>query len=128
MNKKIIIPRIVAVVAFVVGLMTTITGTRALTGSFDPGYTSFPLLIGYNVFMGLVSIIAAYFIWTKHKLALVFSGIIAGGHILVLLSLLTVFNDIIAHQSIKAMVFRSVIWIAIFLFVRKVTNCPAKVE
>jgi len=128
MNKKIIITRIVAVVAFVVGLMTTITGTRALTGFFDPGYTSFPLLIGYNVFMGLVSVVTAYFIWTKHKLAVGISGLIAGGHILVLLSLLTIFNDVIAHQSVKAMIFRSVIWIAIFLFVRKVSNCPPKPE
>ncbi len=127
MSKKIII-RIVAVAAFIMGLMPTITGTRALTGSFNPGYTTFPLLISYNIFMGLVSIAAAYFIWKKHKLAIGISGLIAGGHILVLLSLLTVFNDIIAHQSIKAMIVRSIIWIAIFLFVRKVTNCPAKAE
>ncbi len=128
MNKKNIITRIVAGVAFVVGLMTTITGTRALTGSFDPGYTSFPILIGYNVFMGIVSVVTAYFIWSKHKLALLFSGIITAGHIAVLISLLTVFNDIIAHQSIKAMIVRTVIWVAIFLFVRKVSNCPAKPE
>lgn len=128
MNKKNIIIRIVAAVAFVVGLMTTITGTRALTGSFDPGYTSFPLLIGYNVFMGIVSVVAAYFIWSKHKLALLFSGIITTGHIAVLISLLTIFTDIIAHQSVKAMIFRSVIWITIFLFVRKVANCPSQSE
>ena len=128
MNKKIIIPRIVAILAFIVGLMTTITGTRALTGSFDPVYTSFSMLISYNVFMGIISVVAAYFIWNKHKIAVGISGLIAGGHIFVLLSLLTVFNDIIAHQSVKAMIFRSVIWIAIFLFVRKVSNCPSKPE
>ena len=128
MNKKIIIPRIVAAAAFIFGLMPVITGTRALSGSFDPGYTVFPLLIGYNIFMGFVSIAAAYFIWTKHKLAVGISGLTAGGHIVVLLSLLTVFNDIIAPQSIKAMIVRSVIWIVIFLFVRKVSNCPAKAE
>ena len=128
MNKKIIIPRVVAVAAFIIGLMPIITGTRVLTGSFDPGYTAFPLLISYNIFMGLVSVAAAYFIWNKHKLAVSIAGLIAGGHILVLISLLTVFNDIIAHQSIKAMIVRSVIWIVIFLFVRKVTNCPTEPE
>ena len=119
MNKKNIILRIVAFVAFSVGLMTTITGTRALTGSFDPGYQTFTLLIGYNVLMGLVSMLAAYYIWTKHKLAKGISGLISAGHILVLISLLTIFSDIIAHQSIKAMIFRSVIWLVIFLSVRK---------
>ena len=118
--------RICAIVAFIVGLMTTISGTRALTGSFDPGYSTFTLLIGYNVLMGIVSLMAAYFIWTKHKLVIGFSGLIASGHILVLLSLLTIFSDVVAHQSIKAMIFRSVIWIVIFLFIRKVSNYPSK--
>ncbi len=111
--------KFIAGIAVIMGLLPVITGTRVLSGSFDPGYTSFPLLIGYNIFMGLVSMVAGYLIWTRHKQALLISGIIASGHILVLLSLLTIFNDVIATQSIKAMIFRSVVWVVIFLFVRK---------
>ena len=118
MNKDILI-KIVAAIAFIVGLMTTITGTRALAGLFDPGYTTFTQLLVYNVSMGVVSVVAAFFIWIKHRWAIGLSGLITVGHILVLLFLITVFNDIIATQSIKAMIFRSVIWIVIFLFVRK---------
>ncbi len=109
----------IAVIAALMGVLPVITGTRVLSGSFDPGYATFITLITYNILMGLVSVAAGYFIWTKTKQALLFSGFVAGGHILVLLSLLTVFNDVIATQSIKAMTFRSVVWIVIFLFVRK---------
>ena len=114
-----ILIKITAIVVSLIGLITVITGTRALSGSFNPGYTTFPLLIGYNVFMGLVSIAAGYLIWTKHKLALLVSAIITTGHITVLLSLITVFSGLIAQQSVKAMIFRSVIWLVIFIIVRE---------
>lgn len=117
MNK--IISRIVAAVAVLLGSMSVVTGTRVLNGWFDPGYTTFPLLIVYNIFIGLVSLVAGWLIWIKHSRALLLPAIITTGHIMVLLSLLTIFSDVVAHQSIKAMIFRSVVWVVIFLFVQK---------
>jgi len=112
---KITIRKIVAGIAILLGLTSVVVGTRVLMGWFDPGYVTFPLLIIYNVIMGLVSILAGIFIWKNHKSAFEISGLITIGHIAVLVSLVTVFGNIIALQSIHAMIFRSVIWILILL-------------
>ncbi len=114
-KMKNTIRKIAAGLAMLIGLMSAITGSRALLGLFDPGYQTFPILILYNILMGLVSILAAWLIWKNHKQAFTLSAMITSGHILVLISLITVFRDIIAIQSIHAMIFRSVLWILILL-------------
>ncbi len=116
--QKIIL-RILAVLAVIVGLMAVVMGTRVLTGFFEPGYATFPLLISYNVLMGLLSAVAGYLIWIKHKRAVSLAVFITIAHIAVLLSLITMFNDIVAEQSVKAMIFRSIIWVVIFLSVSR---------
>ena len=116
---KNIIEKIAAVIAFFIGLIAVIAGTRVLLGFSVPGYTVLPMLVSYNVFAGLVSIIAGILIWKRHRLAVLLSGIIAGGHIGVLISLLTIFNTIVAQASIKTMIIRSVVWIILFLIVKK---------
>jgi hypothetical protein len=116
-SMKNIILKIAAAIATLLGIMSVITGIRALTGSFDPGYESFSVLISYNVLMGIISVIAGYFIWKNHKQALLLSAIITIGHIAVLLSLVTIFSNIIANQSVEAMIFRSVVWVLIFVTV-----------
>ena len=113
---KNILLKIAAAVALIIGLMAAITGTRVLTGSFIPDYNVLPWLVYYNVFMGLASIFTGILIWKKHSKALTFTIGITAGHISVLLSLLTIFNSIVAHHSINAMIFRSSIWL-ILLFV-----------
>jgi len=123
---KNVLLKIAAAIATLLGLMSVITGTRALTGFFDPGYQTFNILISYNVLMGVVSVIAGYFIWKKHKRSLELSAIITIGHIGVLLSLITVFRNIIAYQSIEAMIFRSVVWVLIFSIVLAVNNTRLK--
>ena len=118
--------KIAAGAAILIGSMSVVTGTRALTGTFNPGYTTFTALISYNVLMGLVSIVAGYLIWKNHKRALSLSGFITIGHIAVLLSLITVFNDIVAQQSVKAMIFRSVIWVVIIITVSTLKRSQTK--
>ena len=119
---KNIFIKVAAGVAFLIGLMAAITGTRVLTGSFDPGYSVLTWLVIYNVSMGIVSILAGVLIWKEKANAQVLSGIITIGHISVLISLLTIFSSVAATSSIKAMIFRSVIWIVIFLVVRKFSS------
>lgn len=111
--------KVAASLALILGLMTIITGTRVLTGQFVPGYTVLQWLVYYNVFMGVVSLIAGLLIWKGHGFALRLSSLIASAHILVLSLLLIIFNTVVAPASIKAMVFRSVIWIVIFIVVQR---------
>lgn len=115
---KIII-KIVAVLAAIMGIMPTITGSRVLLGMFDPGYQYFTALIVYNIILGIISVIAGIFIWQGKSKALLLSFIITVSHIIVLLLLLTIFNDIIADKSINAMTVRSVIWIVFSVIVWK---------
>ena len=116
---KSILLKVVAAIALLIGLMAVITGTRVLTGYLIPDYNVLPLLVYYNVFMGFASIFTGILIWIKYSKALAFTVGIAVGHISVLLSLLTLFNSVVADQSIKAMIFRSIIWIVIFIILRK---------
>ena len=113
---KIVI-RIIAILAAIIGLMAVITGLRVLGGLFDPGYQYFTTLVTYNVIMGAVSVIAGTLIWQRNSKAILYSGIIAILHILVLLSLITIFNDIISDHSIGAMTFRSIAWIVFTVIV-----------
>ena len=111
--------RIVSVLAAIIGILPTITGSRVLFGMFDPGYQYFTVLIVYNLIMGIISIIAGVLIWQRKSKALLLSIIITALHILVLLSLTTIFSDIIADKSINAMTFRSVIWIIFTVIIWK---------
>lgn len=106
---KIII-KITAILAIVMGIMPIVTGSRVLFGYFDPGYTYYETLIVYNIVMGIVSVIVGILILLKNKKSLLLSYIITGFHIIVLLSLLTIFRDIISNHSIEAMIFRSSVW------------------
>ncbi|HID39623.1 MAG TPA: hypothetical protein EYP36_08935, partial [Calditrichaeota bacterium] len=116
--KKIFL-KMAAVLAAILGIMALFTGTRVLTGSFVPGYNVLQPLVIYNVTMGAVSVLTGILIWKSHRLAVLLSGIITIAHIVVLISLLTIFADIVARQSIMAMLFRSVIWVGIFSIVKK---------
>ncbi len=109
---------IIALVAAILGILSVITGTRVLTGLFDPGYTVLKPLVIYNVVVGAFSIMAGFLIWKKHKTAVLLPGLITILHIMVLISLLTVFNDIVARQSVMAMTFRAVVWVGIFAVVK----------
>ncbi|HGY56080.1 MAG TPA: hypothetical protein ENK44_10275 [Caldithrix abyssi] len=115
--KKIVLISI-AFVAAILGILSVIAGTRVLTGAFVPGYTVLKPLVIYNVVVGAMSIAAGFLIWKKHKTAVLLSGLITILHILVLISLLTVFNDLAARQSVMAMTFRAVVWVGIFAVVK----------
>ncbi|MBL1213308.1 MAG: hypothetical protein HND52_08130 [Ignavibacteriae bacterium] len=114
-----IVLKITAVLAAAIGIMAIVTGSRVLFGFFDPGYPYFTSLIIYNIIMGSVSVFAGIYIWRQHSRALLYACIIGGLHILVLLSLLTIFNDVISNHSIGSMTFRSAAWIIFSLVVWK---------
>ncbi len=105
-----IVLKIIALLAAIMGIMASITGTRVLLGMFDPGYQYFTTLIGYNVIMGLVSVFAGVLLWKRNSKALLVASFITVAHIIVFLLLKTVFSDIISDHSVDAMTFRSVGW------------------
>ncbi len=113
------ITKIIAIIAIIIGLMAVITGSRVLLGVFDPGYKYFLTLVSYNVIMGAVSIVAGILIWKQIDKAFLFSIIITALHVSVLLSLVTIFSNIISSHSISAMIFRSIVWIIISLVIWK---------
>ncbi len=112
---KHVLLKIAGSLASLLGVMSVIAGSRVMIGSFDPGYITFPLLISYNIIMGIVSIPVGLLIWRNHKYAIGFSIFITLSHLGVLVSLLTVFNSIISVQSIHAMIFRSTTWVLLLL-------------
>jgi hypothetical protein len=115
---KIII-RIIAVLATIIGIMAAITGSRVLLGLFDPGYQYFTTLIGYNIAMGVVSVIAGVLIWHRNSKALFLAYFITSAHIIVFLLLKTIYNDVISDHSVNAMTFRSVAWIIFSIVIWK---------
>ncbi len=123
-----IIIKIISVLAIIIGIMAVVTGSRVLLGVFDPGYKYFTELVSYNVIMGTVSVIVGVFIWRRNSKAFISSSIIAGLHILVLLSLITLFSDIISSHSISAMTFRSIVWIIFSIIIWKSNLLTTKDE
>ena len=120
--------KIIAVLASIIGIMATITGSRVLLGMFNPGYEYFTALIVYNIIMGLVSLFAGVLIWKKNGKAFLVASLITTAHIIVFLLLKTVFSDIISNHSVNAMTFRSVIWIIISIIVWKGNSTFDKTE
>lgn len=109
------IVKIVAVLAIIIGLMAVITGLRVIGGFYDPGYQYFLNLVSYNVIVGAFSVFTGIYIWLGNKNSIIYSTIIMSLHIIVLLLILTVCNDVISDHSIGAMTFRSIAWL-IFTF------------
>ena len=122
---KIVI-KIIAVFAAIMGIMAAITGTRVLLGMFDPGYQYFTTLIIYNVIIGIISVVAGWFIWKQKNVALFFTYIITAAHIIVFLLLKTIFSDIISTHSVNAMTFRSVAWIIFSIIIWRSNFQPDK--
>lgn len=114
--------KIAAVIALLIGMMSVLAGTRVLMGISTPDYHVLDWLVVYNVFAGIISIAVSILIWKKYWRAFAASVLIAASHIIVLVLLISAFNEIAATESIKAMIFRSIIWIIIILLSIKPKN------
>ena len=97
---------------FLVGAMSIIAGGMVLRG-WQPGWSVINWLPVYNFVMGLLTLIPAYLLWNNHRFALPISITIFSVHAIVLLLLFTVYRNTSAFQSVGAMSFRVVTWIAI---------------
>ena len=104
--------QIASILAFIIGIMSIVAGGKAMQG-WNPGYSVLTWLPMYNFVMGILTLIPAILIWINHRYALITSIATLGVHAIVLLILFTAFRNTVAYQSLAAMMFRLVIWIAI---------------
>jgi len=104
--------QIAAILAFIIGSMSIIAGGKAMRG-WDPGYSVITWLPVYNFVMGILTLIPAIFIWVNHRYAMIAVIGTFSIHTIVLLLLLTIFRGQVATQSIAAMAFRVIAWVAI---------------
>lgn len=113
MNR--IFVKIASMLAFVIGAMSVVAGGSVLRGR-DPGYHVIDWLPGYNVAAGAASaLVIAALIWRQSRAALPAALAVFGAHSLVFVILLAVYRQVAARQSIMAMTFRMIVWLAILL-------------
>ena len=112
---------IAATLAFVIGIMSVISGSLVLLKYNTPNYNVLNWLVIYNVIFGAISIVVAYLIWRNKPLAKKAILFILSEHTTIALYLY-LFNETVATQSIKAMSFRVSIWIIIFLLTIKMNS------
>ena len=105
--------KIAAVLAFIIGAMAIFAGGQVLLGKVMDYYVIDWLPI-YNLIAGLVpSFITAILIWKGSKYAMSAAIAIFASHGIVMLVLQTAYRDLVAPDSIKAMIVRLVVWLII---------------
>lgn len=108
--------RIFSLVACIFGAVTIAAGARVLLG-VDPGYAVYRPLVLFNTFMGAIYVAAGGVIWFniahgRWAAAAVF-GINAVALVVVATLLST--GEIIALETLKAMAFRTAVWLMLAL-------------
>lgn len=110
-NKSILI---VGSGALVFGVITIIAGSRVLLGG-DPGYVVYKPLVWFNTVMGGVYLIAGVLALKNPRLGIFGAAVICILNLAALGALGVLYspNGGIADMSLKAMAFRSAVWLVI---------------
>jgi len=101
-----------AILALFIGLMSVFAGSKVLLEIDTKDYTILTWLVSYNVIFGLISIFAAYLIWRNKDQGKNLTLFILAMHFMVFI-VLKFFSDTAASESVKAMIFRTGIWLII---------------
>jgi len=109
-----------AILGIIIGFLSIMAGSKVLLGISSPNYIVLHWLVIYNVSLGVVSVFAGAGLWRVRPWAISLAGLIAASHafVLVVLIVFSISGKSVAHQSILAMLFRTTVWLGIFLFVR----------
>ena len=112
--------KVLASVAVLFGAVTMVAGTRVLTG-FDPGYLVFRPLLLYNTVMGVVYIGVGASAWHSLRHGRNGAAAIFLLNLLVLAAIGMLYSEggAVAPDSLRAMSFRTVVWLVIFLGLRQ---------
>ena len=107
---KLDLDKLAAVTAAIIGGMAVFAGGKVLLG-IDPGYYVINWVPVYNYTVGLLTVfITAILIWRGSKLALPLAIATISAHGVVMIILQTVFREVVASESIKAMIMRLSVW------------------
>jgi hypothetical protein len=108
---------VVAVAAALFGVVTAIVGARALLGA-SPGYAVYLPLLRFNTIMGIAYVAVGLFAWRNLKFAVYGAAAISLLNLVALASITYLYapGGPIASESLRAMTFRTIVWL-VFLVV-----------
>jgi hypothetical protein len=110
---NITINKTTAILAFIIGTMAVFAGGQVLLGKV-PDYYVINWLPVYNYTVGILTVfITAVLIWVGSQLAKPAAIITFAIHIIVMLILLTFYQNVVAMDSIMAMTVRITTWLVI---------------
>lgn len=111
-----VVQRIVAIVAALFGVATLVAGSRVLAGA-DPGYAVFRPLVIFNTAMGVAYLAAAIAAWRDVRLGRNVAGAVFAVNLVGLgvTLLLHRAGQGVAMESLRAMGFRTAVWLGLFL-------------
>jgi cation transport ATPase len=111
-----IVRTIVIAVAVLFGAVTLFAGGQVLLGS-DPGYHVFMPLLIFNTAMGLMYMAAGVAAWRSVNAGWKAAAAIFLLNLLVLTGILVIYlsGGVVAVDSLRAMTFRTVVWLVLFL-------------
>lgn len=105
-----ILAKAASVLALAIGAMAVFSGGRVLIGQI-PDYYVIDWVPVYNFSVGVITVaFSAIVIWRNSKLALPTAIATLGSHSIVMTVLQTVYRDVVASESIKAMTIRIGAW------------------
>jgi uncharacterized membrane protein len=107
-----IFKKIAAVLALFIGMMSVFAGSKVLLGMVTKNYNILTWLVSYNVIYGVISVFTAYLIWRGKEISKALILFILTSHFIVFI-VLKFFNKSAASESVKAMIFRTGIWVLI---------------
>jgi hypothetical protein len=115
MQTRTTLHRLAAGLAFVIGAMAVFAGGQVLLGQL-PDYYVIDWLPIYNLTLGVVSsLFVSVVIWRNSRLALPAATAVFGLHAVVMLTLLTVYRQLVAVDSLRAMTIRLAVWAIILI-------------
>jgi hypothetical protein len=121
---KLNLDKLAAITAAIIGGMAIFAGGKVLLG-IDPGYYVINWVPVYNYTAGLLTVfITSILIWRGSKLALPLAIATISAHGFVMIALQTAFLDVVASESIKAMIMRLSVWsvILVLMLVQRARN------
>jgi hypothetical protein len=119
--KQKIVTRTLSIIAGLFGLVTIFSGFRVLFELTDPGYVVFLPILIFNTLMGIIYLLAGWFIWTELERGFMLTKLIAFinlGVLIVIGILFSLADQLVAIDSIYAMSFRTFVWFGIYFIIK----------
>lgn len=114
-QRRVLLRRVMAVIAIGFGLLTIFSGGRVLLLGVDPGYIVFRPLLIFNTVMGVFYVIVGVAFWRDTVVSVRAAGTILALNLtaLVFIGALSMTAGGVAVESLRAMSFRTVVWLAL---------------